>query len=90
MGGPCHLAVVEALQFVQLRSLVAHDFHHAHQVGIFLVSPQHLEVAVARDEHQRRRILPDVKKRRELIDDRLGTGIPRSFLTEKCVIVCPL
>jgi hypothetical protein len=41
-----------AVQFEELRLLVASYFYHAHQVGIFLIAAQQLQLPAASNEQQ--------------------------------------
>ena len=76
MGRLGHLSVIESIKLKQLGIRVADLLHHAPQVGVLLVTPEHLQVAISSDQQQRRRIFADMIQRRQFINDRLRAGNP--------------
>ena len=50
MPGLRHVAVVEAVELVNPHVGMPRHAHHAPEVGVLLVAPQHLPLAVARKD----------------------------------------
>ncbi len=69
-----HAAMIKALQFKQFHIRVLDLFEHSPQIGILLVSPQKLLIAIARDQQNRSRIRSNVRQRSKLINDRTSVG----------------
>ena len=81
MGGFGHVAVVEAVQFVEGDVLVAVEAEHADEVGIFLVASEEFHLAVSGDDEHRRCVSAYIVEGRKVVDR-------RSEVTE--VLLAPL
>ena len=78
-----HVAVVVAIELEQPHVGMAHDPHHAPEIGVLLITAEHLQFAVAREDEHRRRIGPHVVHRRHVIDQRLRVGQPQLAAARK-------
>ena len=54
--------------------LMAGDLHHAAEVGVFFVTAEHFEFAIAGDQEEGRSVFADVVEGGEFIDDGAGVG----------------
>lgn len=63
--------MIEALQLIQFRVRMLQNLHHSPETGVLFVSPRQFQIVVARDQQQRRHIVPYMKQRSHVINDQL-------------------
>lgn len=66
-----HATVPMAAKFVEECGGVAHEFHHALKIGIFFISAEKFEFAVADKEHQWRAVFSHPVEGSKLVDSGL-------------------
>ena len=78
-GGIGHVAVAESLEFIQGGIGVTDHLQQAPEIGGLLIAAVELELTVAGDDDDRRRIGAHMRERRIFVDQRLVWGHPQGL-----------
>ena len=88
MGGFGHVAVVEAVQFVEGDVLVAVEAEHADEVGVFLVASEEFHLAVSGDDEHRCGVSAYIIEGRKVVDRRSEVTVAQQCFRDMPPVAC--